>query len=146
MLGHNSQPPAKVADLITGTVSRTEDGWLVLWWGDGATPGELTAPSLTEATSQASSAVAALYAASQPLPGAVLQFAIYPWDDSGEAALIYDISGGPGRFIARDMQGSERVLEGGALEDLVRRAEELPEAMTSMFRWIRPVAELPIAE
>jgi hypothetical protein len=142
LLGRNRRHRREVADLITATVAQTGDGWLVLWWSDGAVPEKLTAPSLTEAVDQAASAAAALYATGQPIPGAELQLAIYPWEYEA-GAPIFDISGGLGHFTARDIQGSERIIEGASLEDLVALAEQVPDGPTSMFRWTRPVTALP---
>jgi hypothetical protein len=133
----------EVADFITATVALVEEGWLVRWWGEGALPRQLTASSLTEAAGQAASAAAVLYAGSPPIPGARLQLAIYPWEYSvGEP--IFDISGDLGHFIARDIQGSEAIVEGATLEDLVTAVQQMLDGDVSMFRWIRPVAALPL--
>jgi hypothetical protein len=72
---------------------------------------------------------------------------IFPWDyDSGP---IFDITGGPGAFTARDIQGLRReTVHGATLEDLVASVESMPEpaAGESMFRWVRSVSALPLPE
>jgi hypothetical protein len=52
----------------------------------------------------------------RPLSGATLQFAIYPWDYALNAP-IYDISGTPGQFRARDIQGSDREITAESWKD-----------------------------
>ena len=131
-----------VASLLTGTVGPAKGGWRVDWWGDGAVPPSVTAGSLTEATDQAGLAAAVLYASSEPMPEAELQLAIYPWDYA-KGAPMFDISGGPGHFVAQDIQSSELAVEGASLEDLVALVGQMPDGKRSMFRWVRRVSELP---
>ena len=99
---------------------------------------------------QAASAVAALYARTSPIAGAELQLAIYPWtyDGGPDGGPIFDIDGYPGSFTARDIQGSDRMVNGATLEDLVAAVEHMPDIPIghSMFRWIRQIASLPVPE
>jgi hypothetical protein len=130
-------------DLITGVVSSRADSWQVIWAGDGAQPASLRAPSLSDAAEQASAVVAELYASLPPNPAAELQLAIYPWEYRD--GPIFDVSGSPGGFAARDLENSFPAVHGAALEDLVAAVEPMPGAGPGhcMFRWIRPVSALP---
>jgi hypothetical protein len=129
---------------ITCIVSADEDGWHVSWIGEGSNepPDFQPSGSLTEVTEQAAKAALALYEVSPKPPGAELQFAIYPWDYGADGA-IYDVSGSPGLFKARDIQGSEREVEAESLEGLVEAVRHEPGGDIAMLRWIRPFAELP---
>ena len=133
--------------LITGVVGpEKKGGWSAIWVGDGACPRRVKAPTLTQVADQAASAVAALYARTSPIAGAELQLAIYPWTYGG--GPIFDIDGYPGSFTARDIQGSDRMVNGATLEDLVAAVEHMPDIPIdhSMFRWIRQIASLPVPE
>jgi hypothetical protein len=138
--GKERQPGA----FITGLIGPAKKGgWSVSWIGDGVWPPPVQAASLTQAAEQASAAVADLYARYPAVPGAELQFAIYPWDYKG--GPIFDIAGSAGDFTARDIQGSDRSVAGATLEDLVdavRRMADIP-ADDSMLRWTRQIASLP---
>jgi hypothetical protein len=115
-------------DLITGVVGpEKKGGWSAFWIGDGACPRRVKAPTLTQVADQAASAVAALYARTSPIPGAELALAIYPWTHDGGPILIFDIDGYPGSFTARDIQGSDRMVNGATLEDLVAAVEHMPD-------------------
>jgi hypothetical protein len=138
--GKDRQPAA----LITGVIGPAEKngGWSVSWAGDGAWPPNLHAPTLTQAAGQAAAAVAALYTAAPPIPGAELQLAIYPWNYRG--GPMFDIDGHPGSFTAHDIQGSDLTVYGATLEDLASAVEHMPDipADDSMFRWIRQITSL----
>jgi hypothetical protein len=140
LLGARDRGPA---DLITGIVTARADDWQVTWAGDGAQPASMQASSLSDATEQASAAVADLYASLAPNPAAELQLAIYPWDYRD--GPIFDVSGSPGGFTAQDLDNSFPAVQGAALEDLVTAAEPMPGAGPGhcMFRWVRPVSALP---
>jgi hypothetical protein len=140
LLGKRGLPAA----LITAVTGRDQDsGWSVFWVGDGVSPPSVDAPTLTEVVNQATSAVAALYARWEPIEGAVLQFAIYPSVYDG--GPIFDIAARPDSLTARDIQGSNRIVHGITLEDLVTAIDLLPEVADgdAMLRWLRPIATLP---
>lgn len=131
-----------LADLITGIVDRTDETWGVTWASDGATPPARSGRSLTSVTDQAAADVASLYARRPATSGAELQFAIYPWTGR-PGNVILDVQRSIGGFTARDIQGSDALVQGTSLEDLVREAERrLPKTDDAMLRWIRPVSEL----
>jgi hypothetical protein len=136
----------QLSPLITGVVSSGVDGWSVTWTGGGPTPAPLHAESLSAAIGQASATVASLYASYPANPGAELQFAIYPWNY--QDGPIFDISGSPGRFGARDLENSLPAVGGATLEDLVAAVEQMPGAGPehSMLRWVRQVSSVPTGE
>jgi hypothetical protein len=137
--GKERQP----SELITAAVGPDKDGgWMVTWAGDGIWPPRVAAGSLTETADQAETAVATLYAEHPPVPGAELQFVLYPWRYKN--GPIFDITGQPGALTARDIQGSEKSVSGATLEDLVEAVRQLPgvPADDSMFRWVRKVSSL----
>jgi hypothetical protein len=141
LLGKAGRP----ADLITGVAGVEKDGgWSVFFISEGLEPAQVRAWTLTEVVDGAAAAVASLYAKHPPVEGAELQLAIYPWNYRGGA--IFDISGQQGSFSARDIQGSDLAVQGATLEDLVAAVERMPGVPPdkSMFRWIRPIASLPI--
>jgi hypothetical protein len=128
--------------LLTGVISADDADWAIFFVGDGMKePRRFTAASLTEAADQATAAALAMNIA-RPLPGAALQFAIYPWDYALNAP-IYDISGTLGEFRARDTQGSDREIMAGSLEGLVEALRTEPAGDRAMLRWERPFAALP---
>jgi len=142
------QPPAKPvpvspAALTTGVLTYDGGQWAVTWLGEGVLPGPAAAPGLTAAADRAAADLAALLASHPPVPGAELQLAIYPWDfDDGP---IFDVEGGPGAFIARDLVGQHpEPVRGAALEELVAAVAPLPGAGEgkAMFRWVRPATAL----
>ncbi|MGH3159663.1 MAG: hypothetical protein ACRDNF_24255 [Streptosporangiaceae bacterium] len=140
LAGRERQP----AGLVTGVAGPDKKGgWSVTWAGDGALPSRVQAGTLTQATDEAASAVAALYAKFPPVAGAELQLAIYPW--RYKSGPMFDISGSAGAYTARDIQGSELSVSGATLEDLVEAVRGLADAPgdDSMLRWIRQVAALP---
>src|SRR5579875_3587114 len=93
-------PPAGPARLITAVLTWERKRWTVAWLARGLRPDALTGRELTDVSDRAAAAVAQLYAAYPPVPGAELQLTIYPWDfDDGP---VFDIEGGPGAFVARD--------------------------------------------
>jgi hypothetical protein len=133
------------ANLITGVAGPEKDGgWSAFFISEGLEPAKVRAWTLTEVIDAASAAVATLYAGHPPVDDAELQLAIYPWDYDGGA--IFDIAGQRGSFSARDIQGSDLAVRGATLEDLVTAVERLPEVPPNraMFRWIRPIALLPV--
>jgi hypothetical protein len=133
------------ADLITGVVGPEKDGgWSAFFLGDGLKPPEVRAWTLTEVADQAAATVASLYARHPPVEGAELMLAMYPWDFRGGA--IFDVTGEPGSYSARDIQGSEALVHGATLEDLVSAVERLTDVPRnrSMFRWIRSISSLPV--
>jgi hypothetical protein len=128
--------------LLTGVISADDAEWEVFFVGDRMKePARFTAASLTEAADQATAAALAMNMA-RPLSGAALQFAIYPWDYALNAP-IYDISGTPGQFRARDIQGSDREITAESLEGLVEALRTEPAVDRAMLRWERPFAALP---
>jgi hypothetical protein len=133
------------ADLITGVVGRRKDGgWSAFFMSEGLAPADVRAWTLADVVAAADAAVAALYAQHPPVEGAELQLAIYPWDY--RRGPIFDIAGEPGAFSARDIQGSDVEVRGATLEDLATAVEGLPgmKPNDAMFRWIRPIASLPV--
>jgi hypothetical protein len=76
------------------------------------------------------------------IPGAQLDFAIYPWR-YGKNGAIYDISGRPGHFTTRDIMGSNSEVQALSLEGLVEAVSHEPGGDAAMLRWARPSAELP---
>jgi hypothetical protein len=133
------------ADLLTGVVSPDKDGrWAVVFAGDGLRPDEIHGWTLTDVVDRTSSAVAALYAQHPAVDGAELQLVIYPWEyDHGP---IFDITGHPGAFVARDIQGSDVAVDGATLENLVTAIARLgpPVSEDSILRWGRPVALISV--
>jgi hypothetical protein len=135
----------KPSALITAVAGPAKKGgWFVTWTGDGVWPPAVQAASLTETANQAAAAVAALYAGYPAVPGAELQFVIYPW--GYKSGPVFDITGDAGSLTARDIQGSGLSVSGATLEDLVEAVRRLPDVPddNSMFRWIRKVASLPL--
>lgn len=140
-LGRAGRPAA----LITGIAGPEKDGgWSVSFVSDGLEPAEVRTWTLTEALDGAAAAVASLYAEHPPVEGAELQLAIYPWDYRG--GPMFDVAGQHGSFTARDLQGSDVAVQGATIEDLVTEVERKPDVppKNSMFRWIRPIASLPV--
>ncbi len=141
LFGRNRQSVAEAS--LSANVEEEDDGWRVTWFGNaGPEPAPFQAAGLTEVTDMATAAALALYATRAKSPGAVLAFAIYPLEPSIKGVL-YDVSGGPGSFIARAMQGSREPLEAATLEQLVSAAREQSGSDIGMLRWVRPFAELP---
>jgi hypothetical protein len=141
LLGKRAVP----ADLITGIVGPEAEGdWCVFWAGDGASPSTVRALSMTQVIDEAASEVAALYARHPQVSGAELQFAIYPWNYRG--GPIFDITARPGLFTAHDKLGSDQEFQAATLEDLIVAVEKTRGvgAEDSMFRWVRPIASLPL--
>ena len=120
---------------VTAIVSAEGERWRVTWIAAGKNePPELEAAGLTDA----------LHDLSGQAPDAELQFAIFPWD-YGKRGAIYDISGGAGRFMARDIQGSDtsdKEIEAASLDGLVEAVRQQPGGSMSMLRWVRPFGEL----
>jgi hypothetical protein len=142
LFGRNRQSPMEAWSL-TANVEEGTDGWRVTWFGDGKTqPPEFEEAGLTKVTDLAARAALALYAVGPRPPGTVLGFAIYP-RTAGKKGAMYDVSGGPGRFRARDMQGSQQEVEAADLEQLVEAVRQNAGADIAMLRWVRPFAELP---
>jgi hypothetical protein len=139
-LGKAGRPAA----LITAVAGREkEGGWSVFFVSEGLEPREVRAWTLTEVIDGAVAAVASLYAKHPPVDGAELLLAIYPWEYRRGPML--DIAGQQGSFSARDLHGG-LVVRGATLEELVTALERAPGVPPndSMFRWIRPIASLPI--
>lgn len=130
--------------LLTGVVSERRGKWEVFWIAESTRyePQTFTAAGLTEAADQATTAALAKYVTGSHVPDAELQLAIYPWD-YGKNAPMYDISGGPGEFRARDIQGSDREIAAESLEGLVVALCAEPSGSAAMLRWVRPFAVLP---
>jgi hypothetical protein len=132
-----------LANLITAMVAPRRSGWEVSWASDGKTPREFSEQSLTGLVERAAQETAALYANQRQAAGAELQFAIYPWEGGGDIDVILDVSGGPGNYVARDIQGSGITFTAESLEELVSAAERyVPDRNRAMFRWERKVSEL----
>lgn len=141
LLTGKEREPSALITAIVGTAKN--GGWSVTWTGDGAWPPRVQGATLNETTDQAVAAVAALYAGYPPVPGAELQFVLYPWGYKN--GPIFDITGKAGALTARDIQGSEMSVSGATPEDLVEAVRQLagvPED-DSMFRWVRKVSSLP---
>lgn len=134
----------RLASLVTCIVIRERDDepWTVTWASDGRTPPDFSDVSLTGATERAANEIALLYTGKKEAGKAELQFVIYPWPGN-PGAVILDISGAPGRFEARDIQGTEISFEAESLEGLVAAAQRfVPDISKAMFRWIRRVSDL----
>ncbi len=132
------------ARMLTCLVFAKAGSWEVSWMSDSTRkePPEFEAASLTEAVDQAAAAAQTLWSTLPPIPGAEVDFAIYPWR-YGRNGAIYDITGGPGGFTARDIQGSDREVRAASLEGLVEALSREPGGDVAMLRWVRPFAELP---
>jgi hypothetical protein len=141
LFGRKTNPD--IAGVLTCLVSAEDDAWAVSWMSDNTRkePPEFEAASLTEAVDQAATAALALWSVRPLVPGALLDFAIYPWR-YGKNGAIYDISGRPGDFTARDIQGSNREVRASSLEGLVEAVSQQPGGDVAMLRWDRPFAEL----
>jgi hypothetical protein len=133
-----------MCNLLTGVVSERRGKWEVFWIAESTRyePRGFNAASLTEAADQATAAALAKYLTGSYVPDAELALAIYPWD-YGKNAPMYDISGGPGEFRARDIQGSDREIAAESLEGLVAALSAEPSGNAAMLRWVRPFADLP---
>ena len=132
------------AGLLTCMLFAEEGVWAINWMSDNTRkePPEFEAASLTEAVDQAATAALALWSTRPLIPGAQLDFAIYPWR-YGKNGAIYDISGRPGDFTARDIMGSNRQVQAPSLEGLVDAVSQEPGGDAAMLRWVRPFADLP---
>lgn len=143
VFGRNRQPPADAWSL-SADVEEEEACWRVTWFGNRRNePPDFQAASLTEVTDLAATAALARYVAGPQPPGAVLGFAIYP-RKSGKTGVLYDVSGRPGQFEARDVQASARQVQAASLEELVEAVRQQAGADIAMLRWVRPFAELPV--
>jgi hypothetical protein len=133
--------------LLTGVVSERRGKWEIFWIAESTRyePRQFSAASLTEVADQATTAALVKYMTGSYVPDAELQFAIYPWD-YGRDAPMYDISGGPGEFRARDIQGSDREIAAESLEGLVVALSAEPSGSVAMLRWVRPFAALSPVE
>ncbi len=141
LFGRNRQSAEDAS--LSANVEENDDGWRVTWFGNaGPEPVPFEAAGLTEVTDMATAAALAVYAGSAKPPSAVLAFAIYPLKPSLKGVL-YDVSGGPGSFVARAMQGSHEAVEAATLEQLVSAARQQAGGEIGMLRWVRPFAELP---
>jgi hypothetical protein len=128
--------------LLTGIIAVDQDQWNVIWVGSGIKePPKFTAPTLTEAARQATTAAVTMQAGSRRMPGGELQFAIYPWVYKKDGPM-YRVTRGSGQFNARDVQGSGREITAGSLEDLVAALRREPSGDTAMLLWIRQFADL----
>ncbi len=96
------------------------------------------APSLSLAATVASATVASLFARETVNAATEFQLAIYPWPYHD--GPVFDITGAPGGFTARDGATS---VQGATLEDLLTAAQRMPAGHGAMFRWTRPVSTLP---
>jgi hypothetical protein len=134
--------PSRAAPALTALVARCENGWDVSWTGDGPSPRRLSAATLTEVTDQAA-AVAVQYDLGRPASANDADFQIALFPHNYTKGPIFDISGGPGAFIATD-KFSGRTLHGSTLEDLLQAAEEASDLRAGeyMFHWTRPVTAL----
>jgi hypothetical protein len=133
-----------LAGVLTCLLFAEHGVWAINWMSDNTKkePPEFEAASLTEAVDQAATAALALWSTRPPIPGARLDFAIYPWR-YGRNGAIYEISGSPGGFTARDTVGSNREVQAPSLEGLVEAVSHEPGGDAAMLRWVRPFAELP---
>jgi hypothetical protein len=138
----NSDPD--LARTLTCMLTAEDGVWAISWLSDNTKkePPEFEAASLTEAADQAATAALALWSTLPLIPGAQLDFAIYPRRHA-KIGAIYDISGGPGDFTARQFQGSEREVRASSLEGLVEAVSQQPGGDIAVLRWVRPFAELP---
>lgn len=133
-----------IAGVLTCLLFAEDGAWAINWMSDNARkePSEFEAANLTEAVDQAATAALALWSTRPLVPGAQLDFAIYPWR-YGRNGAIYEISGGPGDFMARDTMGSDREVRASSLEGLVEAVSHEPGGEVAMLRLVRPFAELP---
>jgi hypothetical protein len=141
MFGRNRRSPADPRSL-SATVEEQDECWHVTWLGERNELPDLEAASLTEATDLAAKMAQALDTARGRPSGAVLSFAIYP-RGAGNNALVYDVSGGPGQFKARDTQDSGQQVHAANLEELVAAARHQAWTDYAMLCWVRPLEELP---
>ena len=142
----DAPPPGPEPGLITGLAGPRKGGWSVTWVCAGRAPDRIHAPSLSQAAAAATAEVAALFAAGALAAGAATEFqlAIYPWPYHG--GPIFEITGYPGDFTARDSTSDGGAsLHGATLEDLLTAAQQMPGGHGAMFRWARPVSALPPA-
>jgi hypothetical protein len=132
-----------VARSLTCMLTADRGVWAISWLSDDKKkePPEFEAASLTEAADQAATAALALWSTLPFIPDAELDFAIYP-RRRGEIAAIYEISGRPGDFTAREFQGRNREVRASSLDGLVEAVQE-PGGDMAVLRWVRPFAELP---
>jgi hypothetical protein len=143
LFGRNRQSPVDAWSL-SANVEEEEECWRVTWFGNsGNQPPDFEAANLTEVTDVAATGALALYAAGPRPLGAVLAFAIYP-RKPGKKGVLYDVSGSPGQFKARDMQNMAHQVDAANLEELIEAVRQQAGADIAMLRWVRPFAELPI--
>jgi hypothetical protein len=133
-----------LARTLTCMLTAADGVWAISWLSDNIKkePPEFEAASLTEAVEQASTAALALWSTQPLIPDAQLDFAIYP-RRGGKIDAIYEISGGPGDFTAREFQGSNREVRAPSLDGLVEAVSREPGGDAAVLRWVRPFAELP---
>jgi hypothetical protein len=131
-------PAGPLPGLITGLAGPRKNGWSVTWVGAGRVPAPVHAPSLSLAATVAAGAVASLFAHGTTGAATEFQLAIYPWPYHG--GPVFDITGAPGGFTARNGATS---VPGATLEDLLTAAQRMPAGHGAMFRWTRPVSALP---
>jgi hypothetical protein len=142
IFGRNRQSPAAGWSL-SADVEEEEACWRVTWFGDRKNaPPEFEAATLTEVTDLAATAALALYAAGPQPRGSVLGFAIYP-RRSGKTEILYDVSGSPGQFEARDMQTGASQVQAASLEELIEAVRQQAGPDIAMLRWVRPFTDLP---
>ena len=136
LMGKTSVP----AKLLTGLVGPDKNGgWSVSWVGDGVSPNEVRAWTLTQVVDDATAAVVDIYARFPPIETAELQFAIYPWNYDG--GPIFEITKRGSEFTAHDTMGSDRTIRAASLEGLVEAIA--PDADdNTMLQWIRAVSQL----
>ena len=131
--------PASDSALLTGIIRPGSPGWLVSWVTHGRSPRRLRAATLTSAIEQASEQAAKLYRHRPTMSDTELLLAIFPGPYKG--GPIFEISGEPGHFTARDTRGS-RTVHCATLEDLAAARAEAMTGGQCMLVWKRPLAEL----
>jgi hypothetical protein len=131
-------PAGPQPGVITGRAGPRKNGWSVTFAGAGRVPAPVHAPSLSLAAAVASATVASLFARGTVGAATEFRLAIYPWPYRD--GPVFDITGTPGGFTARDGATS---VQGATLEDLLTAAQRMPAGHGAMFRWTRPVSTLP---
>jgi hypothetical protein len=139
--GWRDAAPGPQPGLITGLAGPRKNGWSVTWVCAGRVPAPIHALSLSLAATVASATVASLFARGTVDAATEFQLAIYPWPYHD--GPVFDITGAPGGFTARDGVTS---VQGATLEDLLTAAQRMPAGHGAMFRWTRPVSALALPD
>jgi hypothetical protein len=136
----------RVLGLLTGIIAERSGVWEIDWVGDGSRePRTSKAPGLTEAADQAATTALALWTVGPAFPDAELQLAIYPWNNYGKMAPMYDITEQDGEYQAHDIVAGSPDIAAPTLEELVEQMALQPQGDQAMLRWVRRFADLSTA-